>query len=538
MRLIPRNETTRVFLAAMLVCIVAGLPRSFSRGTYWDGSVGVMHQSLFLQETGMDYARLFYQEGQYGYGGARTYPFSVYPPAQAVLMAATRSPALWLALNHLLQFAAAAGCVTLMFRMTREHLPGVNPRLAAGVMVSQSFFLSQANAINLEMPVMLGCTLALHAFFGRRPWTSAGWVMAATWIKLSLMPFSLVLGVVQLLRARRWREAFAALPFFAVVWGFKKMSALGSRGFHQNDVSRDWSFQTQRLATWRDAVDFTWLSLSRVPDLVLMAGACLVLCTAAALWRAAKAAKEQPGGADAKALAAWRGLSDRPWLLIAAAAGLNALLFNLLVKINLPRYLLINFPMLLIGVFALLAFLPRRWSATALVLWIALNLVNLHGWIPRTVFGPIAAARGEVPEHLRANGFILERSLEWFADERLQARAARLLEEKYPDRIAVAPWPLLHHFASPWYGYVKTPRPVMASHWQSMGWAGVRHYWRVYGPAKAREGVDPGRFLWVWTDNVFSKPEPSADRRRTLETLREGDLTIRFFEYDGWPEAR
>lgn len=316
------------------------------------------------------------------------------------------------------------------------------------------------------------------------------------------------------------------------------MEELGSRGLHQNDLSKDWSFQTQRLASWRDAVDFTWLSLSRTPDLVLMAGACMVLCSAAALWRAGRAAANRPGRLGARFVAAWRGLSDRPWLLIAAAAGLNALLFNLLIKINLPRYLFVNFPPLLLGMFALLSALRRRTASAALGLWIALNLVNLHGWIPRTVFGPIAAARGEVPEHFRANGFILERSLEWFADERLQARAARLLEEKYPDRIIVAPWPLLHHFASPWYGYVRTARPVLASHWQAMGWAGVRHYWQEYGRTGVRAVADPSKFLWVWMDNVFSKPEPSPVRRRTLETLREGDLRIEFFEYDGWPVPR
>ncbi len=538
MRLPPCSETARVFLAALLVCILAGLPRSFTRGTYWDGSVGVMNQSLFLHDTGMDYGRLFYQEKQYAYGGARTYPFSIYPPAQAVLMAATRSPALWLGLNHLLHFAAAAGCVALMFRLVREHLPGINPRLAAGVMVTNAFFLSQANAINLEMPVMLCCVLALRAFLRERPGRAAGWIVAASLVKASLLPFALSLGVLQLLRARRWREALAALPFFAFVWGYRKMEVLGSRGFPGNDLSKDWTLQTGRLTTWRDAVDFTWLSFSRVPDLVLMAGICLALCTAAALWRAGRAARDQPGGAVARAVAAWRGLSDRPWLLIAAAAGANALLFNLLVKINLPRYLFTQLPPLLLGMFALLALLPRRVGGVVLGGWIALNLLNLHGWIPRTFFGPIAAARGETPEHLRANGFILERSLEWFADERLQARAARLLEEKYPDRIVVAPWPLLHHFASPWYGYVRTARPVMASHWHAMGWAGVRHYWEVYGDERARAGADPARFLWVWTDNVFSKPEPSPERRRTLETLREGDVQIEFYEYDGWPAPR
>mgnify|MGYP003586006103 CR=1 FL=1 len=535
MRLFPRTETARVFLAAMLACIVAGWPESFTRGTYWDGTVGVMHQAVFLHETGMDYSRLFYQEAQYAFGGARTYPFSVYPPAQALLMSATRSPALWLALNHLLVFAAAAGCVTLMFRIVRQHLPGVNARLAAAVMVSQAFFLSQANAINLEIPVMLGGTLALHAFLGRRPWAAAGWLVAASLIKLSLLPFALVLGAIQLLRARRWREALAALPFFALVWGFRKIEAVGSRGFHMNDLSKDWSFQTQRLTTWREVIDQTWLSFSRVPDLVLMAGACLVLCGVAALWHAMRAGRSQPGGTDAKALAAWRGLSERPWLLIAAAAGGNALLFNLLIKMNLPRYLFVNFPMLLPGMFALLALLPRRWSSAALGLWLAVNLINLHGWIPRTVFGPIAIARGQQPEHLTANGFILERSLEGLADLRLQTRAARLLEEKYADRIIVAPWPLLHQFASPWFGHVRKPLRVMSSHWPSLGWAGVRQYWYVHGAEEARRGVDPSQFVWVWMDNVFARPEPSEQGRRTIETLREGDLKIEFFVYDDWP---
>ena len=66
----------------------------------------------------------------------------------------------------------------------------------------------------------------------------------------------------------------------------------------------------------------------------------------------------------------------------------------------------------------------------------------------------------------------------------------------------------------------------------------MRHYWHVYGNETARAGVDPKTFLWVWTDNVFSRPEPSPAGRRTLETLREGNLKIEFYEYDGWPVAK
>ncbi|MBP7483531.1 MAG: hypothetical protein KA788_13430 [Lacunisphaera sp.] len=537
MKLRPIHPDARVFLAALALCIVVALPGAFTRGTYWDATVGNIHQAVFLHETGFDYHRLFFEEPQYGYGGARTYPFSIYPPAQAALMAVVRHPAAWIALNHLAGFLLAAGCALTAFRIVRENFPALDPRLAAAALATNPFFLSQASAINMEISVLLGGMLGLRAFLRGRAWRAAGWLVAACWIKQSLLPLILVLGVAQLLRARRWRDVPAALGFFAAYKGFTAMEIWGASTLHQAGVV-DWNMQSQRLLSWRDIVDFTWITFSRVPDLMLMAFACLIPGIPLLLAAIVAGGLRAPPGLVSRLRGLRDGLRARPALVIGAGCALLALAANLLIKINLPRYVFSAMPGLFLGMVGMLALLPRRVSSGLLALWAALNLVNLHGWIPRTVFSPMAEARGEVPEHLRANGFILERSLEWFADERLQARAARLIEEKYPGRVVVTHWPLMHQFVSPWCGYVRQPLRVMASHWHSMGWAGVRHYWHVYGNETARAGVDPKTFLWVWTDNVFSRPEPSPAGRRTLETLREGNLKIEFYEYDGWPVAK
>jgi hypothetical protein len=203
-------------------------------------------------------------------------------------------------------------------------------------------------------------------------------------------------------------------------------------------------------------------------------------------------------------------------------------LFNILLRIPLPRYVLGFWPALLVGLALLVRAEPRK-VAAACALWSLLQLSNLYGFWPHLM-------SGENDESFGNNGYVLERSLECRDDLALQTRVFRTLEEKYTDKTVVTTWPLLHHAMRPWYGYVKRGFPAMASHRPGMQWAGALSFWEFLKANPDGRGRSPSDFIWVWTDNVFAFPPPPEQHREILETIEVGGRSATIFRYTTWPD--
>lgn len=513
---LSRRQGGMIFAAALLALLLSALPRPFSWPTYWDGTLGPVTQAVWLHDNGFDYRALLLEQPGYGAGGPKVYLWSLYPPFLALVMKLTGSPGGFLAVMHALGYLMAAGFVVVMTGVMRRLQPRLPVWLPPLVILSQPFFLSQAAAVNMEIPVLLCGALALRAFARERWPDCALWLLAGLAVKASVVPLSIAISAAYLIGHARGvrhlgRAAALASPLL-LGWTLGQIEYLYSL-----DPGGDGTaLMTERLFAWQAWVGYNLSAFLRTPDLMLVS---LLLLGAAAV-RLARG---------------FRGPRADLVLPVLVGAGLVLMLvFNLLMRIPLPRYVFSFFPVMLAGLAALTGRLPLRAALALPLLWTVVNLFNLHGQVPRALSSAVLD-EGMAGEHTANDGYILERSLEMREDAELQLAVAAELQEKHAGRVIVTSWPLIHHLRRPWFGYVDLPLAVMSSHRPVMQWAGVQRYWTYQREHPDHGGRVPTDYVWVWTNNVFSRPLPPREHMEVLNTIRRGEREAVIFRYTGWP---
>ena len=523
----PRR-TGLVFLISLAVLVLSGLPHPFTWPSYWDGTVGPMAQAVWLHQHNFDYHALVHEVPGYFWGGPRVYLWSVYPPFLALIMRLTGSPAVFFPVIHLLHYLMAAGCVVIATDLARRFAPRVPVWVAPVLMLSHPFFLTQAAAVNLEMPVLLCALLAIRAYWSDRIPASLLWTLAGCAVKASILPVAVAAAVAFLVaRARGPDGVFRAVALGAPYALMYVLAILEKFLVHMPGDDAD-PFAWERLLQWQAWVVMGSQALGRTPDLILAGLGLLftgLVLAARALrdrgcpWSERRAALELP-----------------VWLL--AGCGL-LIVVNICLPRVLPRYSFSFYPILLCGFLLVSARVrPAAWGVAA-GLWVGLNLSNLHGAVARACERATApllwGGRTPPSEAVANNGHILERSFECREDIALQQEVARVLKSEFPDRIIVTTWPLLHQFRNPWFGHVGKRLNVMASHRPGMQWDGVESYWAFEKANPDHGGRAPGDFVWVWTDNVFAHPRPQEAARIPLREVRVGQRTALIFTYSDWP---
>lgn len=517
-----------LFLFALAVLVLSGLPHPFTWPSYWDGTLGPMAQAVWLHQNNFDYHALIHDVPGYYWGGPRVYLWSVYPPFLALMMRLTGSPGVFYPVLHLLHYLMAAGCVVVATDLARRLAPRVPAWAPAALLLSHPFFLTQAAAVNMEIPVLLCALLAIRAYWTDRIPASLLWTLAGCAVKASILPVALAAAAAFLVA--RARGPAGVLRAVALGAPYALMHVLGIlENFRVHMPGSDTgAFVWERLFQWQAWVVMGSQALGRTPDLVLAGLGLLVT----GLVLAARALRDRslPGSERRAAL-------ELPvWLL--AGGGLLVMVTLCLNRI-LPRYSFSFHPILLCG-FLLVAgrVRPAAWRVAA-GLWIALNLANLNGAVARACERATAPLRwgGRTPpsESVANNGHILERSFECRGDIALQRELARVLETEFADRVIVTTWPLLHHFRNPWFGYVSKPLNVMASHRPGMQWDGVESFWAFHKAHPDHGGRAPGDYVWVWTNNVFAHPRPQEAGRVPLREVRVGNRSAWIFTYSDWP---
>jgi hypothetical protein len=149
----------------------------------------------------------------------------------------------------------------------------------------------------------------------------------------------------------------------------------------------------------------------------------------------------------------------------------------------LPRYFLYSLPFLLYG-------------AVAGVQAVAIKPYRIAGLLMLTGGMFLANLRGQYyPAVTTHDGFLLERSLEYLDDMRLNISLAKRLETQYYDVTIVTSYPYAHMFALPEMGYVTRPLAAVTID------GPLRHGGAAYRAALAASTRDT---VWVYAPNCFS----------------------------------
>ncbi|MBK7874485.1 MAG: hypothetical protein IPJ77_01805 [Planctomycetes bacterium] len=490
-RLGPKGFGLVVFLALLVArsYLLADPP-------YWDALMGAFPQGVWLAEHGFDLAGLLTQEKVFVDGGPNVYPFSLYPLAIGALLATGVAPATVFVVFHVASLACAAVAAGALYSVARARLPAPAGFLLAIAFVTAPLFQATACQMSLDMPLVACTALSLAAMDQRRFGGAFGWALAALLVKYTaviLIGANLVLCVLLWWKPRwcglaaeasspeeRARAARGALLHALLLGVFLVEVLLVARyakepafldpfgGWKHLFLRRLWTIPEYGLAV-----------------LLFLAGLPLLV-------------KRMLGG-------------HARWIQVQCGVFLVAfLLFYGQYTNTLPRYFLQSYPVLFLWLALSLYGSEGESHVRAGVLMVAtaFHLVNQNGlfypsrpsgWTVPTVVGEIAGN----------DGYVLERSMEYRDDLRLNQDLARALEAFPRERtVVVANWPLLQLLAVPELGYVDRPWRTASPDIPLSYDEHAVSYWDLYAkgarPRKLEPDVD---VVWALTPNTFSGPQ-------------------------------
>ena len=520
----------RVGLACALI-LLALHPGCLFFPAYWDTALGCLHEATWLARHHFDFAALAH-EAPYNAGGPRIYLLTLWPSLHALLLNTLGPGRAFLCVAHLITLLSCATVLGSVWAILRRRAGAEAAWIGTLVLWSLPPWQTQSVLINMDMPALAlayaGVALALHD----RPWCATLSLLLAMCVKVSAAVPALLLGGGLLLQIRGARQIPWLLASAAPLALNKLMGLAYARmplplvgdghGFVAQSLLLPWRYRYCILLLW-----------NRCPEVVLLmgAGALGSLGWLAALWRE----KRAPGWR-----AAWeaRAKSALPLMCLAAVAA--TAMFCAAFDIFPPRYALVTAPFAAMGFaggVSRLRVTARRGLTAAMAVSL---LAGMRGAPAHALSGgaPFSGQEGAMRQFLRFeeagnDGHILERSFEFQEDLRLQMRAARELPARFPGKIIVTSWPLVHALRLPELGYVETPHAVMTTTRPALAWDGVENYWSYIREHKSEHRPDD--FIWVWQPSVFAGPEPDRRNAVVLEELREGPHRLLVFRYDEWP---
>jgi hypothetical protein len=496
-RHIKPNEFVVVFLVA-LVALLAFRPESLFNPPYWDAILGPFYEGYWLADHNFDYVWLARYEPDYGKEGARVYFFTIYPGIQAILAKVIPEVGPRLFILHMITRLLAAGAVSSFYRLLRRTFSVSYAVMGALVFVSCPLFLSQVTMINMEIFLVIATLAAWNRFLDGRHIQAAVCMIAAYAVKFSSVYVACGFLALYVLTQLKTKKDLLRLAFYAAPLGFFFVqSILGSFLFTdplQGGGLDLENFQQKKL------VPIVKSMYTQSPVLFMMAALSLLV---AAVYVVVVVFSR------IELRARW--LSWGPWNNLRAVIAEHASVFLCLglgvvfafVSISyghfLPRYFFLQLPMTLTPFFLVGRFRKNQLMMPICISLIAVQVINHRGFIDRKL--------SDVHEDGN-NGFILERSMEYEADMKMNREMCRWLEEHYADTPIIASWPITHMLTDPRLGYVTKPMHVVcatrsAYHWKEttseledydhtpealndMVWATSRTYLGRSSPAKRK----------------------------------------------------
>jgi len=430
-----------------------------------------------------------YETPDYDQGGARVKVFNVHPSFQAVLLNLMPNTPWFLFVNHLLSFGYAAVALVAFYHLLRYQFQKDISLLGCFLLIGFPLFITQADAIYLEMPLLACCLSALALTIYNRPLAGAILAMFAMYTKptgticiATLFLFNLI-DITSSSRQRR--RACILLSGCALLFIIQML--LYQTFYQGQEIDGLVKFMRGALkGFFRSMPDFLMLYL------VFGLFTCLTL----------------------KRHIQKSSFHIKPFFTNLFKDRLNMLmilflswftLFYMNIIIILPRYFLLCLPVLLFGLISLtVRYLKRTWLIrSGLLILTGLFLYNLSGRL--------------YSAYPKNDGFILERSLEYMDDMRLNIQLAKHLEEKYADTTIITSWPYIQMLVLPQLGYVTKPLNAVTINGPLS-----------YGPfTKAAVTQDT---VWVYGPNCFSGMYgyyPHEDE--LIETITKGERQVVIF---------
>ncbi len=473
--------------------------------------MGSFTEALWLRDNDFNYLELAALPG-FRQGGPNMYFFSVYPGLQALGMKLLGEGAVFWCLNHVLAYVCAGAVAACVFFLLQQRIGWVAGVCGVLLLCAHPMFLAQSYVLGMEMPHLAVAMLAV-VLYVRRHWAgSMGSLVLAFYIKQYAVVFAAVLaGFYVVFHVRKIRNAWIAVGLALPVVLYVIQHVLGTRLFP--DYQASGGFTTEG-APW-SASEVKRL-VATVPDIFM---GCFVIAPLLVFGVLRDAAKARVAASDLKG---WRAFwvkirENELWLIAAAILGFMALLPFVLALIS-PRYYLLALPFLILGVVSLALRGGRQMLLGITAAWLTFNVANWNGYFLRFI------SRA----HLQNNGSMLERSLEYEEDMRLNMKLAEVLDARYRDRVIVTSWPLAQALASPAFGYVTEPFDVITSDRRALDWVGMKNWAELTPAERARTNL-----LWAYSDNYFSENNRfDREKDREVERIQEGSREIILFERD------
>ncbi len=389
---------------------------------YGDAIGGPFAEALWLFEHNFDYVGLFHQP-TFTVGGPRVYFFSIYPGFLALTLKAIPWTQVFLVFHHLLTFALTAGIITMVREYSRMFFDSVLAILVALILLALPVFQSQAEAINMEMPVAFFVMWSAYAF-SRKHWAQGAVfaVIAATVKGLGVIACGCAVIILCLAAfgARGLKERLKLLSL-ALIPAITGAFIVGAKFlFHDTHVQQGMV-----------QLDAGWPSLKKefIFYLFLLALVFFFLHIIRSILMKRKPDVGVPG------------------IIFLYAAGWFALFLNFYAVS--PRYRVTLYPFLVFCA-AYAVVLVFKWK-------IAQRIVAIIVMVAACVCSYGSFYGGMVEnDHV-----LLERSLEYRNDLILNRRLIQVAQERYSDQLIVAPFTLAQALAIPQLGYVDKKLKVM-----------------------------------------------------------------------------
>jgi hypothetical protein len=473
---------------------------------YWDSILGLFTEAIWLSENRFDYVALASWVSGYESGGARIYLFSsFYPALQALFLTFVKNRQAFFFLNHLAGIALASGVAAVFFRVARDLLGLRHALLACALLFFCPLFISQAYAINMEMPAMIFIVSGSFFFMRGRHAAALGLFLGSLFFKYYAVIFSFAAGVSLLwlrpLGPGRGKKDLGAalaygLPCLLHACGRVLARALSAMPPEESDLEFS-------LLPEFDKFLRKFVVLARSPDLTLLI--LLGLLGGLFFLMESRRARKSPGDL----------------LLCMGSLSLLALWSAIYFFSRfLPRYCLVFLPYaILLMLHEVRGFRLRgRSMAGALaVFFLAFYAFNMKGGLYQKV---------EFPFDMNQNGgAFFERTLAYEDDMEANLQLMGLLETKYKDRTVLTTWPVSHMLVSEKFGYVGRPRRVVSVARRCFDWKGTPFLFQAdWSDPKARGAV--GVFSESGFSHYFKKGFASG---KLCDVVRRGRKSIYLF---------
>lgn len=151
---------------------------------YGDTASGPFMEAIWLRDHNFDFVGLS-KEPLFDDGGAKTYLFTIYPAFMGLLLKLIPNPKVFLVINHLLSFIMTAVTLATFRQIVLRIANCKQANLLSVLLLSLPIVQSQAEAINMEMPLTMFGVLSVYFLTEKRVALAAIMAILAALVKIA-----------------------------------------------------------------------------------------------------------------------------------------------------------------------------------------------------------------------------------------------------------------------------------------------------------------------------------------------------------------